>query len=461
MGEEASKGFKLFIKELFDLKIDKASNQDIIDDIKKDSVFKGPNLWILFFAIIICSIGLDINSTAVIIGGMLISPLMGPIMGIGMGLSRNDLDLIKTAGINMMTAVILSVLASALYFYISPLNKIQSELLSRTTPAVWDVLIAFSGGFAGIIAYTRKEKNNVIPGVAIATALMPPLSTAGFGLATGNYNFFFGALYLFAINSVFIAFGTYLVIRILRIRKKKYLDEKIEKRAKRIIIFLIILVIIPSVLTAIKMVKKNTFERNVDLFLTREFNFNNTLIISKDLYFNKEPKEINITLYGKVLQDSTIDRIKSNLKNYNLENSFLTVIQGGTNDNLNSELVQELRESLRQEIIKDMHNKSLEQENRLDNIIKSLEEKLRVSKKSLVSLNRIGAEAKTNFKDINSILLTNSPILNIENNETDTIQTVIIQFNQNQSTEDLTKLKKWLKTRLQTDTLNLIIKNND
>jgi len=153
--------------------------------------------------------------------------------------------------------------------------------------------------------------------------------------------------------------------------------------------------------------------------------------------------------------------IESNLKNYNLENSFLTVIQGGTNDNLNSELVQELRESLRQEIIKDMHNKSLEQENRLDNIIKSLEEKLRVSKKSLVSLNRIGAEAKINFKDIKSIMLTNSPILNIENNETDTIQTVIIQFNQNQSTEDLTKLKKWLKTRLQTDTLNLIIKNND
>jgi len=205
---EAKKNFKTFTKELFDLSIDKASNQEIIDDIKKDSIFKGPSLWILFFAIIICSIGLDINSTAVIIGGMLISPLMGPIIGIGMGLSRNDLALIKTAGFNIMIAIILSILASALYFYISPLHKVQSELLSRTSPAVWDVLIAFSGGFAGIIAYTRKEKTNVIPGVAIATALMPPLSTAGFGLATGNYNFFFGALYLFTINSIFIAFGT-------------------------------------------------------------------------------------------------------------------------------------------------------------------------------------------------------------------------------------------------------------
>ncbi len=152
-------GFKNTLQELFTLHTDKASNQEIIDSVRKDAVFKGPNLWILIFAIIICSVGLDINSTAVIIGGMLISPLMGPLIGIGMGVSRNDLDLIKTAGYNISVAIVLSVLTSAIYFYISPLHKVQSELLSRTSPAFWDVLIAFAGGFAGIIAYTRIEKN--------------------------------------------------------------------------------------------------------------------------------------------------------------------------------------------------------------------------------------------------------------------------------------------------------------
>ncbi len=458
MGEDAKKDLKTISKELFDLRIDKASNQEIIDDIKKDSVFKGPSLWILFFAIIIVSIGLDINSTAVIIGGMLISPLMGPIMGIGMGLYRNDLDLLKTAGFNIFTAIVLSVLASALYFYISPLNKIQSELLSRTSPAVWDVLIAFSGGLAGIIAYTRKEKNNVIPGVAIATALMPPLSTAGFGLATGNYNFFFGALYLFAINSVFIAFGTYLVIRILKIRKKKYLDEKIEQRSKRIIAFLIILIIIPSVLTAIKMVKKNTFERNAEMFISNEFNFDNTLIISKNFRFNKNPKEIDITLYGEKIDTSTLSKIKSKLSNYNLNNTDLVIIQGDLGNKLTEEMVQELRDNLKEDILRDMNNKSFEKDNNKDELIKSLEEKLKASNNNYYPLKRIGEEAKVNFPKITSITISKSPILNLKKNIMDTIPVVIAKFEDKQTGMEIKRFNEWLKVRLQVDTIDLMIR---
>ncbi len=458
MGEDSKKDFKTISKELFDLRIDKASNQEIIDDIKKDSVFKGPNLWILFFAIIICSIGLDINSTAVIIGGMLISPLMGPIMGIGMGLYRNDLDLLKTASFNISIAIILSILASALYFYISPLNKVQSELLSRTSPAVWDVLIAFSGGFAGIIAYTRKEKNNVIPGVAIATALMPPLSTAGFGLATGNYNFFFGALYLFAINSVFIAFGTYLVIRILKIRKKKYLDEKIELRAKRIIAFLIILIIIPSVLTAIKMVKKNTFERNAEMFISNECDFDNTLIISKNFRFNKTPKEIDITLYGDKIDSSGISKIKAKLSNYNLDNTELVIIQGGLNNKLNEDMVQELRDNLKEDILRDMNNKSLEKENYKDKLIESLEEKIKASNNNYYPLKRIAKEAIVNFPKIKSITINKSPILDLKKNKIDTIPIAIAKFEDRQTNTEIKRFNEWLKVRLQVDTIDLLIR---
>ncbi|MCB0614144.1 MAG: DUF389 domain-containing protein, partial [Phaeodactylibacter sp.] len=196
---------RLFLKDRFNLDDDKASEQETIEDIKKGVVFRGANLWILMFAIMVASVGLNVNSPAVIIGAMLISPLMGPIMGIGLGVGINDLELIVKAMRNLAIAVVISVLTSAAYFWISPLNDAQSELLARTSPTLWDVLIALFGGLAGIVAGSRKEKSNAIPGVAIATALMPPLCTAGFGLATAQWSYFFGAFYLFFINSVFIS----------------------------------------------------------------------------------------------------------------------------------------------------------------------------------------------------------------------------------------------------------------
>ena len=183
-------------------KKDKDNEALIVESIRNGVEFKGTNLWILIFAIFIASLGLNVNSTAVIIGAMLIYPLMGPIMGIGLGVGINDFELIKKAFRNLLIATIFSVLTSTLYFLLSPLNEARSELLARTTPTIYDVLIAFFGGMAGIVASSTKLKGNVIPGVAIATALMPPLCTAGFGLANGNMHYFFGAFYLFFINSV-------------------------------------------------------------------------------------------------------------------------------------------------------------------------------------------------------------------------------------------------------------------
>ena len=206
-----------FLKDRFNLNEDKAEETTIVDSISRDVEFKGSSLWALIFAILIASVGLNVNSTAVIIGAMLVSPLMGPIMGIGLGIGIIDLDLVKKGIKNLLIAAVISVVTSAIYFFVTPLHEARSELLARTTPSIWDVLIAFFGGMAGIVAGTRKNKGNVIPGVAIATALMPPLCTAGFGLATGHMLYFLGAIYLFFINSLFICIATYIIVQVFKI----------------------------------------------------------------------------------------------------------------------------------------------------------------------------------------------------------------------------------------------------
>jgi uncharacterized hydrophobic protein (TIGR00271 family) len=219
-----------FFKEIFDLQEGKEEEYNTIETIKKGIEFKGTNLWVLIFAIFIASIGLNVNSTAVIIGAMLISPLMGPIMGLGLGLGIYDFELIKKSLKNLTIAVVISLTTSSLYFLLTPLREAQSEILARTYPTIWDVFIAFLGGLAGIIAITRKDKGNAIPGVAIATALMPPLCTAGYGIASGNFLFFLGAFYLFFINSVFISLSTFLIVRFLKFPQINFVDLKLEKK---------------------------------------------------------------------------------------------------------------------------------------------------------------------------------------------------------------------------------------
>lgn len=446
------------LKELFDLKSDKASNQDIIDDIRKDSVFKGPNLWILIFAIIICSVGLDINSTAVVIGGMLISPLMGPLMGIGMGLSRIDLDLIKTSGYNILIAMALSIATSALYFFISPLDKVQSELLSRTSPAIWDVIIAISGGIAGIIAYTRKEKNNVIPGVAIATALMPPLSTAGFGLASGNFQYFWGALYLFLINSIFIAIGTYIIIRILKIRRKQYVDPKREKKVKRIIIFLVLIFIAPSVYTAYLMVQENIFEKNANHFIKQELNQPGTIIISKKLKYHKNKPEIELTLYGNPLDSIDIMQIKSDLIKYNLKNTSLVINQGpDISKKMDISSIESIKENMKSDILKTIYNENKANLEIKNQKIKELNNRIKSLSQDTIPLKQIGKEASINYPEIESIGISFVPKYNIETQTIDTIPNAILKLKTKMRSNQLRKFNKWLQTRLNVEDINIVI----
>lgn len=317
-----------FLRERFSLQDDKADETDIVESIKRNVEFKGTNLWILIFAIFIASIGLNVNSTAVIIGAMLISPIMGPIMGIGLGIGINDIELIRKAAKNLAIAAFMAIATSALYFLVTPLQEAQSELLARTTPTIWDVFIALFGGLAGIVAGTRKEKSNVIPGVAIATALMPPLCTAGFGLAHLNFYYFLGALYLFFINSVFICISTYLIVRYLHFHKKEFEDPERKKRVTRYIVAIVVLTALPSIYLGYRIVEKSIFETNANQFVRQEFQFKDTYIVNKVLRFEDGVREIDLLLLGNDISGSQLDSLNKKLDQYHLHNTKLTVHQG-------------------------------------------------------------------------------------------------------------------------------------
>ena len=264
----------------FNLMPVKEEEQSVIDQVKSAIVFRGTNLWILMFAILIASLGLNVNSTAVIIGAMLISPLMGPIIGMGLSVGINDLDLLKQSAKNYLVATLISVVTATLYFLISPLSEAQSELLARTSPTLYDVLIAFFGGAAGVLALTTKSKGQVIPGVAIATALMPPLCTAGYGLATAQWAYFFGAFYLFFINTVFIATSTFLGVKLMRFHSVHSLDADAMRRSRKVVYTLVLLTMIPAAFLTVNIVRENVLENSKNQFVNAEIDQPGTQILS-------------------------------------------------------------------------------------------------------------------------------------------------------------------------------------
>lgn len=266
--------------------------------IRNNIIFRGPNAWILAVAIMIASIGLNVNAIPVIIGAMLISPLMGPIFGLGLGLGINDINLMKQAGKNLLVMVSISLGVSLLYFLITPLELTNpTEIIARTRPTIFDVMIALFGGFAGIFEQCRKEKGTVFSGVAIATALMPPLCTAGCGLATGNISWFFGALYLFAINCLFITLATYILVRYFHFKKKEYDDQKAAQKTQRITSALILVFLIPSIWFAITLVQQNNFETKANHFI-ENYNTGNDFYIFKHEFEHKEESMLILHISG-------------------------------------------------------------------------------------------------------------------------------------------------------------------
>ena len=303
---------------------DQIDTEAAAERIKSSIWFKGPNAWILVFAIVLASVGLNVNSTAVIIGAMLVSPLMGPIIGTGLALGTNDTDLLKSAVKNLLVMVGISLAASALFFLLSPLSLVNpTELEARTSPTIYDVMIALFGGLAGILENSRKERGTVLSGVAIATALMPPLCTAGYGLAHLNMHFFFGAMYLFVINSVFIALATYLMVKYLRFRTVTGISEEVALKRRRIMAVVLVIVIVPSLWTAFRLVGNNNFQRNVQSFVDE-----NRLVGRSYIYDYKiEGRTVNFSFAGEPLTDSLKADFYTRAASYGLKEKSIGITE--------------------------------------------------------------------------------------------------------------------------------------
>lgn len=315
---------------LFNLHEGEDDRSKTLEIIKQNVNFNGSNLWILACAIIVASVGLNVNSTAVVIGAMLISPLMGPIVGAGFALGVYDFDLLKKSLRNLALSTLIGLVFSTLYFYISPFKDVQSEILARTSPNIYDILIAFFGGIVGVIAVTRVEKGNPIPGVAIATALMPPLCVAGFGLATGNWSFFFGAIYLYSINCVFIGIATFLIIKYLKYPPKKQVDERQQKQVRNMITILILVMLVPSAYLAYSLYNEQQLKKNIDRFVNEEFVENGYTVVYKKTDLKSANKKIELGFLTKRFDQKEIDLYNKKLKKYAVPNTKLVILQDST-----------------------------------------------------------------------------------------------------------------------------------
>ena len=336
------------ILEYFNLDGEIDDYDKIHESILKDISFKGTNLWILIFAILIASVGLNMNSNAVIIGAMLISPLMGPINGMGYSIATYDFALFKRANKNFFFAVTTSLVASTTYFFISPISTAHSELLARTSPTIYDVLIALFGGIAGIVAASSRNKGNVIPGVAIATALMPPLCTAGYGLATGQLDFFLGAFYLFTINTVFIALSSVAVSQILKFPIRNIPDAKEKIRVNSWISAIIILVLVPSIYFGYLLVQKEKFHENATRYVSNVSNFEGYYLLNHSIDASKHL--IKLVYGGSPMKEGQIDQIINKAVDFKLDSPQIIVQQGLTLDIENSSLDDKEIMSLKEEL---------------------------------------------------------------------------------------------------------------
>jgi uncharacterized hydrophobic protein (TIGR00271 family) len=450
---------KKFLLELLDFRAD-TDRDNTIAAITGDIPLKGATAWILVCSIFVASVGLNANSTAVVIGAMLISPLMGPILGIGMSLAINDIDTLKKSMINFGVMIFLSVLTAFLFFWLFPLREESSELLARTKPDIRDVLIAFFGGLALIIARTKKGTiASVIFGVAIATALMPPLCTVGYGLAaavTDNANglkFAAGAFYLFIINTIFIALATFLVLKLLRFPMIKYVNSKRRKNIARVASFLAILVMIPAGFTFVNVLRESTFSNNAKLFIAHELDaLPNAAYIKKYAsyhYNEKGPSTIELTSFGAdQIPESTVNVLKNRMLTYNALKDTKLLLNQTQGDTYQDEF--RYMEELRSRDSLDL----LSKEQKI-NFLEQKVTQLSRLEKDQIPFDDISAEAKINYDNIKTLSYANTLVSNFS--KIDTLAVFSVTWDENMSAElkekETTKLYNWLKFKLKRDTL--------
>ena len=434
-----------FMKGRFSLDEDKAQRDEVVAAISKGVEFRGVNLWVLIFATMIASLGLNVNSAAVIIGAMLISPIMGPIMGVGLALGINDFELLKKSLRNLALMFIVAIITSTVYFFISPLSSNSSELLARTVPTTYDVLIALFGGLAGIVAQTRQDRTStVIPGVAIATALIPPLCTAGFGLATGQFRFFIGAFYLFFINSVFIALATYAMVRFLQYEKKVFIDKTRERTVKRLMMVITLVTFIPSVVIGFDMVRVSLFEAGADKYVSQVFNFPHTRVIECNKHYaqGKNPSQIELLLVGEPLGEEVIENARTQMRNFGLEKAELVVRQANTEDKVDVVSLQKSYQEL------------LEEKNRRIGEMSSQLKRYRVTN---VEVNDISREVGAMMDNIGAISLTKGITFDVEGTPGDTTLVCVVTPRDSALPVDRETLTRWLKIRTKVENVKLFV----
>ena len=443
-----------YIKSLASIAED-TDSETTIANITKGVEFRSDNVWVLFFAIIIASVGLNVNSTAVIIGAMLVSPLMGPIMGLGLSIGISDGELLRKSLKNLLIMIVISLVASSLYFLISPLSDAQSELLARTKPTIYDVFIAFFGGLAGILAASRKqEKVTVVSGVAIATALMPPLCTAGYGLGTGQLMYFFGAFYLFFINAFFIALATYLMVRYLHFPRKTFLDQATELKVRRSIAVFTIVALVPSVFIAINVVRETSFDNNAIKYVNDIQNnpvMQNVQIISQKRTFSSKGNEITISLVGEPLTSEQVAVLQKRMEEMGLKNTKLTIRQAG-----GASLDVGTQAKMLQEFIEDK-DRTIEQK---DSLIQELRQQIRIEQqRAQVTAEQLAYELSVLYPHIHDISMAEAVKFSVQSNTSDTIPTLNIHWSKQPTNDEYQHLSNWLKIRLKTDKLDIISQN--
>ena len=439
-----------YISLYFNISKDREDEGTLIESISRDVSFRGANLWVLIFAIFIASLGLNVNSTAVIIGAMLISPLMGPIIGMGLAIGINDFELFKRSLKNYIVATVISVATATFYFLITPFDEAQSELLARTSPTIYDVLIAAFGGAAGFVATATKGKGNVIPGVAIATALMPPLCTAGYGLAMGKWFYFLGAFYLFFINTVFISLSTYIGVRLMKFKYKKIVDPDRQSMVKKYIYIVVLLTMIPAGIMTFNIVSESLFKNNLNKFVNNELVQDGTQILNTSA--DPENKKLRIVAIGREIPAAKIALAAEKMNKYKLYDYELELIQGMQTDSLI--LKGGSREAFGSSEV-GKYKMLIEKETKKSH---RLNDTLRMYNKYVDMVPGLEGEAEVLFPRVSAINL--APVVRFENDSAKKVKCVvaIIQFKAGVVPSDFEskKMRDWLNTRIQADSIRVI-----
>ena len=418
------------------------------ESIRNGIRFRGANVFILACAIIIASVGLNVNSIPVIIGAMLISPVMAPIVGFGFGLGIRDNQLVRESLKNFLIMVSISIGASFLYFLLSPLHlENPTELLARTNPTLYDVLIALFGGFAGILELSRKKKGTVLPGVAIATALMPPLCTVGYGLSLFNARYIFGALYLFIINSIFIALATFITVKYLKYPVVAAGDSK-SRLSKRSVIVLLLLVIVPSIFSAVRIVRESNFSRHVEQLVTNHNSIGRSFIYDHKNHFSFRRATVELFVAGPSPTDRELENFYNTAEEYGIMRSQIVF----SDNNLVTGLT-----ALESDMVKDLYKASEQRQVVLSDSIKRLDDSLSFYRAQDALADAVARELMVQYPSVSRVVLGKARTLtSAAGAHSDTRFVVFIESATPLSQAEKDRLEAWLCVRLDRKQVSVI-----